>query len=123
VKKLIAPLIILAAVNSCIAMDKNEPIITYVGTIKIPSKKAINLELQKVGLGCFKNTSITDIADTTLHPVTVVGHVNGVLKEQGFENDSIVQPKLVKILISNAHIYRELERNKWINPGGSNVYT
>jgi hypothetical protein len=123
-KKFIASLIVLAAVNSCVAMNKscrshkNNPVITSKEIIKTSSKENIRIKLQNAGLSFFCNESKIDekLGDQSIEPVTIVGYVNGYLKDLGYGNNSILQPTIIKIIINNDEVvYNRLMKTGWIN--------
>lgn len=126
-KKFIASLLVLGAVNNCVAMNKshcshkNKPLITSSEVIKTPSKENIRINLHHVGLDHFCAQSKIDekLADQKLSPVTIVGYINGYLKECGYEPDSSAQSKIVKIMINNDTIYNQLIQTRWISPNSS----
>jgi hypothetical protein len=133
VKKFIAFLILLAAGNSCVAMNENRlsnengscDLITYTRLIKTPSKENIKINLQVAGFGYFCEQSKIDenLGDRYLEPVTIIGYVNGYLKELGYANDSNAQPRIIKIIIDNDAVYKRLMRTGWVNSDRSNIYS
>jgi hypothetical protein len=119
-------LTLLMAGNSCIAMHHQTDAKKRLSNalITVPSKEVIIEKLGKIGLGLFaKNIAekTTTLAGEKLPPITIVGHVNGWLKEDNYNNDSSLQPKIVKILINNESIYNQLAEMNWLNLDSSNI--